>query len=151
MTGKRPSKKNIKSLNWIRKVNLLRLWRVIELLILLIITIFFTLFTILKTFDYLYQAAKMGHPIFKEVLKIAKGSASFPATILNPFGLLICLALTSVRQQSASILESLKSIISKVWKVLLLNCFIYLEFETVCCVFKKKKSIYCTWEIFNQI
>jgi len=66
---------------------------------------------------YIAQAAKIGYPISKEILRIARASVSFPSTILNPFGLLICLALTSVNQQSASIIESLKAIISKAFSI----------------------------------
>ena len=62
---------------------------------------------------YISQAAKMGHPIAKEIIKQTRGSVNFPAAILNPFTLFNCLALTAVGQWSGPLLDSLKATIAK--------------------------------------
>jgi len=62
---------------------------------------------------YITQAAKMGHPIAKEISKLVKSSTNFPAMILNPFCLFSCLALTSSQQLCTTLLDCLKTAISK--------------------------------------
>jgi len=62
---------------------------------------------------YIIQAAKMGHPIANEIVKLAKSWSNFPAALMNEFNLFSCLALTSVRQWSDSVLDSIKLAISK--------------------------------------
>lgn len=62
---------------------------------------------------YTAQAAKMGHPAAKEIVKIARSASSFPVSLMNPFSLFNCLALTSVKQYSDAILDNLKLTISK--------------------------------------
>ena len=62
---------------------------------------------------YITQAAKMGHPVAKEIVKISRNASSFPVSLMNPFSLFNCLALTSVKQFSDAILDNLKLTISK--------------------------------------
>ena len=59
------------------------------------------------------QAAKMGHIIAKEIVKIVKAGVHAPELVLSPFSIFLALALTSVKQLKDNILDSLRMAISK--------------------------------------
>lgn len=63
---------------------------------------------------HIVSKARIGHPVVKEVLKLLKSAMAAPELVFNPFMLLLCLSLTSLRQHRQVIIESIKGVIGKV-------------------------------------
>eukprot|EP00092_Neocalanus_flemingeri_P013422 GFUD01014471.1.p1 GENE.GFUD01014471.1~~GFUD01014471.1.p1 ORF type:complete len:1306 (+),score=525.63 GFUD01014471.1:564-3920(+) len=57
---------------------------------------------------HLTQAAKMGHTVAKEIMKLVKAGSHAPELVLSPFSLFLALALTSVKQWKEQLLDSLR-------------------------------------------
>ena len=53
------------------------------------------------------QATQMGHPMAKQMSKVARGSTNTPVPLLNHFSLFLCLPLASVRQYRGALLNKL--------------------------------------------
>ena len=62
---------------------------------------------------HIMNEARSGHPIAKEVLKLLKAGLHVPDQIFNPFLVQVCLCLSVLKQHQSSIIESMKSVISK--------------------------------------
>jgi len=57
---------------------------------------------------HLTQAAKTGHRVAKEMVKLVKASSHAPELVLSPFSLFMALALTSVKTWKEQLLDSLR-------------------------------------------
>ena len=57
---------------------------------------------------HLTQAAKTGHVVAKEMIKLVKASSHAPELVLSPFSLFMALALTSVKTWKEQLLDSLR-------------------------------------------
>ena len=62
---------------------------------------------------HIMNEARSGHPIAKEVLKLLKAGLHVPDQIFNPFLVQLCLCLSVLKQHQSSIIEGMKSVISK--------------------------------------
>jgi len=62
---------------------------------------------------HLTQAAKMGHTVSKEMMKLVKAGSHAPELVLSPFSLFMALALTSVKAWKGQLLDSLRMAITR--------------------------------------
>ena len=63
------------------------------------------------------QAARAGHPIAKELVKLVKAGAQAPEVILNPCSIFLALALTSAKQLQTQLLEALRAAIRRCFQL----------------------------------
>ena len=62
---------------------------------------------------HVMNEARSGHPIAKEIQKLLKAGLHVPDKVFNPFLVQLCLCLAVLKQHQTNIVESLKSVVSK--------------------------------------
>lgn len=62
---------------------------------------------------HMAYAIRRGHPVSKEIMKMLKSGQAVPENVLNPFCLLVSLAMTCVKQHRPGVVDALKVVATK--------------------------------------